>query len=42
MIQPSPSPREMDALDCQIDESGQVLVKWENFYTGIATKVPRA
>ncbi len=41
MVAPSPSPRAMDALECRIEKNGEVVVKWENFYTGIAGKVPR-
>jgi len=41
IVQPSPSPRVMDALECQVSESGAVSVKWQNFYTGIADKVAR-
>jgi Rieske Fe-S protein len=38
IIQPSPSPRPMDALDCQVRQ-GEVLVKYENFYSGRTEKV---
>jgi len=41
MVAPSPSPRAMDSLECRIGKNGEVIVKWENFYTGIAGKVPR-
>ena len=41
IVEPSPSPRPMDALECRVGESGEVAVKWENFYTGIAGKVAR-
>jgi Rieske Fe-S protein len=38
IIEPSPSPRAMDALDCKID-GDEVLVKFENFYAGKAEKI---
>ena len=38
IIEPSPSPRAMDTLECRIDEQ-EILVKFENFYTGKADKV---
>ena len=38
IVQPSPSPRAMDALECRVDEAGGVAVKWENFRTGVAAK----
>jgi menaquinol-cytochrome c reductase iron-sulfur subunit len=41
IVAPSPSPRPMDALECQIGPRGGVAVKWQNFYTGIAEKVAR-
>ena len=41
IVAPSPSPRPMDSLECQIDKSGSILVKWQNFYTGIEEKVAR-
>jgi len=41
IVEPSPSPRTMDSLECQVGKNGEVAVKWENFYTGIAGKVPR-
>jgi len=41
IVQPSPSPRVMDSLECRVGESGEVSVKWQNFYTGIADKVAR-
>jgi menaquinol-cytochrome c reductase iron-sulfur subunit len=45
IIDPSPSPRPMDALAVELRESNgakDVWVKFENFYTGIAEKVPKA
>ncbi len=42
IVEPSPSPRPMDALECRVGKNGEVEVKWENYYTGIADKVPRA
>lgn len=38
IIAPSPSPRAMDSLECEVDQQ-EVLVKFENFYTGKAEKV---
>jgi menaquinol-cytochrome c reductase iron-sulfur subunit len=40
IVSPSPSPRPMDSLACEIRD-GRVLVKWENFYSGIAAKEAR-
>ena len=36
----SPSPRDMDALEVQVEADGKVLVKFENFLTGTAEKKP--
>ena len=36
----SPSPRDLDTLEVQIDPDGKVLVKFENFLTGTAEKKP--
>jgi menaquinol-cytochrome c reductase iron-sulfur subunit len=41
IVAPSPSPRAMDGLECQVGRNGAVAVKWQNFYTGIAEKVAR-
>ena len=41
MVAPSPSPRAMDGLECQVAKNGEIAVKWQNFYTGIADKVAR-
>jgi len=38
IIEPSPSPRGMDPLPCQV-ESQEILVKFENFYTGKAERI---
>jgi Rieske Fe-S protein len=38
IIEPSPSPRAMDALECQIEQQ-EILVKFENFYTGKSDQV---
>jgi Rieske Fe-S protein len=38
MIQPTPSPRNMDDLNVQQKPNGEIWVKYENFYTGIAKK----
>ncbi len=38
IIEPSPSPRAMDSLESEI-VGGEILVKYENFYTGKAEKI---
>lgn len=38
IIEPSPSPRAMDTLESEIS-GGEILVKYENFYTGKAEKI---
>lgn len=38
IIPPSPSPRPMDTLECKV-EGNDVLVKYENFYSGMAEKI---
>lgn len=38
IIEPSPSPRAMDSLSCEVNQD-EILVKYENFYTGKADKV---
>jgi Rieske Fe-S protein len=38
IIEPSPSPRAMDTLECEVNQE-EILVKFENFYTGKADKV---
>jgi menaquinol-cytochrome c reductase iron-sulfur subunit len=38
IIPPSPSPRDMDSLNCQVDQQA-ILVKFENFYSGRTEKV---
>jgi menaquinol-cytochrome c reductase iron-sulfur subunit len=38
IVQPSPSPRPMDTLECRVGDAGDVAVKWQNFRTGIAAK----
>jgi len=38
IVAPSPSPRAMDSLECEVDGKGSIAVKWQNFYTGIAEK----
>ncbi|MBI3837698.1 MAG: Rieske 2Fe-2S domain-containing protein [Planctomycetia bacterium] len=40
MIEPSPSPRAMDTLECKI-ENEEVLVRFQNFYTGKTDKVAK-
>lgn len=36
----SPSPRGLDELEVQVNPAGQVLVKFQNFRSGVAQKVP--
>ena len=40
IVSPSPSPRTMDSLECEVRD-GRVAVKWENYYSGIVEKVAR-
>jgi Rieske Fe-S protein len=40
IIQPSPSPRAMDTLECKL-QGQEVLVRFENFYTGKTEKVAK-
>lgn len=42
IVEPSPSPRPMDSLDCRVDRNGEVAVKWQTFRAGIAEKVAGA
>ncbi len=39
IVEPSPSPRPMDSLECRVSEHGEVAVKWETYRAGIAEKV---
>jgi quinol---cytochrome c reductase iron-sulfur subunit, bacillus type len=41
IIPPSPSPRAMDALACEVRQD-EVLVKFENFYAGKAEKIVKS
>lgn len=41
IIEPSPSPRAMDTLECEVKQE-EILVKFENFYTGKADKVVKS
>ena len=41
IIQPSPSPRAMDTLEAKVDGQ-EILVQFQNFYTGKTDKVPKA
>ena len=41
IVAPSPSPRAMDGLECRVGKNGEVAVKWQNFYSGVAEKVAR-
>ncbi len=38
IIEPSPTPRPMDSLDCKVEQD-EILVKFENFYSGKADKI---
>ena len=39
IVEPSPSPRPMDSLECRVGEKGEVVVKWQTYRAGIAEKV---
>ena len=41
IVEPSPSPRPMDALDCQVGKDGAVAVQWQVFLAGVADKVAK-
>jgi menaquinol-cytochrome c reductase iron-sulfur subunit len=41
IVPPSPSPRPMDALDCEVGKDGAVSVKWQMFLAGVADKVAK-
>jgi quinol---cytochrome c reductase iron-sulfur subunit, bacillus type len=44
IIQPSPSPRAMDRLTCEVRDQGgvkEVWIEFQNFYTGVAEKIPK-
>ena len=41
IVAPSPSPRSMDSLECEVSKSGAISVKWQNFYSGTEEKVAR-
>lgn len=38
----SPSPRNLDSLECEVSDDGQVWVKYEDFKTGDVHKKPKA
>jgi Rieske Fe-S protein len=42
IVQPSPSPRPMDGLECRVGGNGAIEVKFEKFRAGIAAKVAQA
>lgn len=42
IVEPSPSPRPMDSLECRVSQNGEVAVKWQTFRAGIAEKVASA
>jgi len=39
IVDPSPSPRAMDALECRVSAAGTVEVRWQRFQAGVAAKV---
>jgi len=39
IVNPSPSPRAMDELECRVGGNGQVEVKWQKYRAGVAEKV---
>ena len=41
IIQPSPSPRPMDSLECKVEDD-EILVQYESFYSGITEKRAKA
>ena len=41
IVEPSPSPRPMDVLDCRVEKGGAVAVQWQSFLAGIAAKVAK-
>ena len=41
IVAPSPSPRAMDALDCEVGRDGIVAVQWQVFLAGVADKVAK-
>jgi menaquinol-cytochrome c reductase iron-sulfur subunit len=41
IVAPSPSPRPMDSLECEVGKDGKVAVKWEDFLAGVAQKVAK-
>ncbi len=41
MVQPTPSPREMDALVCEVRDDGGIYVKYQNFHTGRSEKTAK-
>lgn len=41
IVQPSPSPRPMDSLDCTVDGDGSVEVQWQVFLAGVADRVAK-
>jgi Rieske Fe-S protein len=38
IVNPSPSPRGMDSLECRVGDTGTVAVKWQKFRAGVAAK----
>jgi menaquinol-cytochrome c reductase iron-sulfur subunit len=41
IIEPSPSPRAMDTLECKVQDQA-ILVRYQTFYSGRTEKVPRS
>lgn len=39
IVPPSPSPRAMDTLECEVGKDGAVAVQWRKFRAGVAEKV---
>jgi Rieske Fe-S protein len=42
IVPPSPSPRAMDALECEVGRDGAVAVQWRKFRAGVAAKVAQS
>lgn len=42
IVPPSPSPRAMDELECQVGKDGAVAVHWQKFRAGVAAKVAQS
>jgi len=42
IVPPSPSPRAMDELECEVAADGAIAVRWQKFRAGVAEKVAQA